>query len=217
MRVNSRSCGNVIFVSGPMISCTSPRAEIAAGAIEDDGADAFLFLQIPEKVAQLGIGLEREGILALGAAGAVITPTFAFDAPLKVRRGSFMRSPSAWLFTLARSLSGSPARAPKAPRKALPPSAHGRAPAREALLPERVAGCGTRDDVGFIQALDEPLLLELIDDGGDVAAGHHEQARKLVHLEPLAVALELRPSGRSAAAWCWNSSRKPERTRRSMS
>src|SRR5512145_2799946 len=63
----------------------------------------------------------------------------------------------------------------------------------EALLAAgRQADAECAPVIGLVEPLDQALLLELVDDRGDVAAGDHQQARELVHFEPLAVALELR-------------------------
>src|SRR5436190_1450340 len=44
----------------------------------------------------------------------------------------------------------------------------------------------------LIEPLDQAFLLELVDDRSDVAAGDHQQARELVHLQAVRTALELR-------------------------
>ncbi len=67
MRVNVSNSGMLMRVSGPMMSCTSPPgAEIAAGAVDHDDADVFVVDQIAKQIAQLGIRIERQRILALG-------------------------------------------------------------------------------------------------------------------------------------------------------
>ena len=68
MRVKASSSGIVICVSGPMISCTSPPEQKLPPAPRDDHRlHVARVRQRAEQVAQLGVRLERQRILALGA------------------------------------------------------------------------------------------------------------------------------------------------------
>ncbi len=66
MRVNSSISGMVILVSGPMISCTSPPEQKLPPAPVTTTALTSVAAQGVEQVAQLGIGLEGQRVLALG-------------------------------------------------------------------------------------------------------------------------------------------------------
>ena len=56
-----------ISTSGPMISCTSPpEQKLPPAPVDHDGLDVLGIDQVAERVAQLGVGFERERILALG-------------------------------------------------------------------------------------------------------------------------------------------------------
>ena len=68
MRVNSRSSGIVILVSGPMISCTSPpEQKLPPSPVIDHCPDGGSFPRALEQVAQFSVRLERQRILPLGA------------------------------------------------------------------------------------------------------------------------------------------------------
>ena len=67
MRVKSSSSGMLIFVSGPMISCTSPpEQKLPPAPVSTTAFTSVALLQRAEQVAQLGVGVEGQRVLALG-------------------------------------------------------------------------------------------------------------------------------------------------------
>ena len=67
MRVNISSSGAFSRTSGPMISCTSPPEQKLSPAPGDHhGVHVGGVLQLAEQVAQLGVRLEGQRVLALG-------------------------------------------------------------------------------------------------------------------------------------------------------
>ena len=68
MRVNlNRPCASIL-VSGPMISCTSPpEQKLPPAPVSTTALTAPRLLERAERVAQLGIALESQRVLALGA------------------------------------------------------------------------------------------------------------------------------------------------------
>ena len=68
MRVKRSSSGISILTSGPMMSCTSPpEQKLPPLPVDDDGADVVDIDEVAEQVAQLGIALEGQWVLALRA------------------------------------------------------------------------------------------------------------------------------------------------------
>src|SRR4029079_19033447 len=81
-------------------------AEVSAGAGNDDRLGLLFVFQAAEEVAQLGVRLEGQRILLLGAIERNDAHA-AFPAPLEMLRLAHDRTSTAWLFSLASSLSRS--------------------------------------------------------------------------------------------------------------
>ena len=196
MRVNSSSCGVAIFVSGPMISCTSPPEQKfpPAPVRTTVFTDVFLLQTHERNPAALRTDSKVSGFFFCGRL-SVIDADLAIDAPVEML-GLFHDSTStAWLLQLGEQLEQLVLLAARQAGEQLdhPFLVRARHLGEGLASPARVEADAERAPVGgLVEPLDQALLLELVDDGGDVAAGHHQQARQLVHLQPLGMALELR-------------------------
>ena len=137
MRVNS-SCCDSVRVSGPMISCTSPPEQKFPPAPVSTTALIAVVLQLAEKIAQLRIRVESERVLARGPVEGDQPDSvlhFPQEMPWRPSTGSpRRRGSSPW-----RAAAGArPARGAKARRGARRSTARARAISAKLFSPLRV-------------------------------------------------------------------------------